>query len=503
LSERNTAKALMRRAYLISLLLILVLTGLLSRRTADTAPEFLPLASAIGFVEGYGRAIEPETLAAGVRPSHSVRIGTSIVPRTPPAMFLHIALVTRIYRTVTGHPIDDSGLPELIWLINFSVTSLWTLILFGAIHRLALFWKPDSVSDFFAVEVSWAAIAGSLALGWFGVESVYLAMAALCVWNFVLILESFEKPSTGKLLLAGLCGGFAGAAHPAGWVFPIVGLLAMFIGGESEEDNSKGPGSGLAAYISMLVLGMLIALAGNFQFFGTFAPVQAIDRAPLNFEGGFLPGAIYQDILGFNGIIWLCPLILPGIVALAKGAAPKHNISSIRLALMLALVATLSWGIAEDMIVQTENEMVPGDFRVLFVEINNGHFSLVDIGGQVTTPEEVQAYYERLHARTDIFVYQLGRASGIPIMLPILLILGIYGVSCFRENKFWNSWIWVGVRIGALLGLVMSQAPYGSVTGLVQYTGQAIVDSSIPILESLLALCIRVAELLQSGVVSF
>src|SRR4030042_476693 len=85
-------------------------------------------------------------------------------------------------------------------------------------------------------------------------------------------------------------------------------------------------------------------------------------------------------------------------------------------------------------------------------------------------------------------------APGSPVFLPIGLILGMLGWTRLGASRFRDAWMWVGVRFGGLLGLIMSQAPYGSVSDIFTYAGLLPSNGRIPILESVVAGWIRLGE---------
>ena len=166
-------------------------------------------------------------------------------------------------------------------------------------------------------------------------------------------------------------------------------------------------------------------------------------------------------------------------------------------------VSLLVWGVADDARVQSEMEALRPEFRVAPVELVGGKFSMVDLGNESGTAEDQKAYVERLISRTDIFLSYGGRSSGLPVFLPVVLIVGLLGWIRLAPSRFWAGWMWTGVRLGGVIGLVMSQAPYGSQSDMVIYMGSLIGNGGSPILEALLAVSVRLSLLWPSGVVSF
>ncbi len=491
---------LLRKTSLVSLLILAILVGLLAVRQAHTSAELLPLASAVGWVEGNGRGLGPELIGAGVRPAHVVRIGTSYIPRTPPAMMLFCGGVCKVYRSIAGRPLDGADLPKLVWWINFLGVLPWALLLFGGLGRLAMLWGGDEGAQ--PEWASWAAIAGTMGFGWFGVASVYLPVAAIACWVVALVLESLISASPGGMILAGLAAGFAGAAHPTGWIWVVWGLFVRFVASPRGYQPSRN-GIQVAAFGISAALAILITLVGNHLFFGTPLPVQWIDLQPFDLSTDRMMLLLWHDLIGWNGLVWLAPLVPVGLARM--GSAPEDLVGGQFVVFVFGLVAVtlFIWGLADDSRLVDEIEQVPPEIRVLPVELVGGEFEMVQLGSSGDTPDERRAFYERLVERTDVFLYTGGRSPGLPVFLPIGLMLGLMGWCWIVSSRFWGAWSWIGVRWGGLVGLVMSQAPYGSVADLFTYAGLLPSNGHVPILESLLAVCIRLAEFWPSAMISF
>jgi hypothetical protein len=490
----------MKRAYAISILLLVVLTGFLADRDPSTSAELLPIASAIGWVEGSGRALEPELLGAGIKPAHVVKIGTSLIPRTPPAMMLFYGGVCRLYKDAVGRPLQGTDIPMLSWLINFLGVLPWALILFAALRRLAILWGMDEGAE--PEMAAWAVMAGSLAFGWLGVISPYLPVAAIACWIVVIVLEAGIAPRRRWMILAGLMSGLAGAAHPAGWIWGVWGILLLFV--SSPKGISPARQTLLVIYYAVsAAAGVVVCLIGNALFFGTPLPIQWIDIQPLNLDMNYLVGLIWHDLIGWNGLLWLSPLILPGVARIAGGNSDLVGGSAMMLLIALAAVALFSWGIAADARLLEEMDRVPQEIRVIPVELSEGEFVMVQLGPAGQSTAEQRGFFERLVERTDIFFWTGGRSPGMPMFLPVALILSMLGWSLMGTSRFWDSWNWVAVRFGGLLGLFMSQAPYGSVSELFVYLGLLPSNGHVPIAEAVLAVCTKLSELWPSGVVQF
>jgi len=490
----------MKRAYAISILLLVVLTALLADREPSTSAELLPIASAIGWVEGSGRALEPELLGAGIRPAHVVRIGSGFIPSTPPAMMLFYGGVCRVYRDIAGRPLQSTDIPLLSWLINFLGVMPWALILFAALRRLAILWGMDAGVE--PEMAAWAVMAGSLAFGWLGVISPYLPVAAIACWIVVVVLETCIEPNVRMIILVGLMSGLAGAAHPAGWIWGGWGILLLFV--SSPKAITSARQTRITIYFAAsAVIGIVICLIGNAIFFGTPLPVQWINSQPVVLDTNYLVGLIWHDLLGWNGLLWLSPLILPGIARIASGNSEVLGGPAMMLLITLAAVALFSWGIADDARLIEEMDQVPQEVRVIPVEMSEGEFVMVQLGSSGQSSVEQRGFFERLVERTDIFFWTGGRSPGMPIFLPVALILSMLGWSWVGVSRFWDAWNWVGVRFGGLLGLFMSQAPYGSVSELFVYVGLLPSNGRVPIAEAILAVCTKLAELWPSGIVQF
>ncbi len=496
----------MRYAFIISLFALLVLVGLLADRNPDNALELYPLASATGWVEGHGRSLDTDLVGVGIRPTNVVQIGTSYVPRVSPSMMLHYGIVARVYRDAIGRSFDGADIPGLSWWVNFLGVAPWALLLFGALSRLAVVFGVTD--DKKAIMAAWAAMAGSLAFGWLGVASPWLPAAALAAWSIYLVLSSLDKPQIGKLVLAGLLAGFAGAGHPSGWVWIVWGVFLMFVAAPSGSEKSlQGrliPGFALGAVVSIV-----ICMVGNVLFFGTVAPVHFIDTQPYNMNFPWLIAVAWHDLVGWNGILWLSPLVIIGLIKLSGYAPVLPGRQVTVFLILLATLVLLVWGVMEDVRLIGENERIVADFTVLPIEMTSGDLAIVQIGAAEGGFEEQRAYYERLVARTDIFLWTGGRSAGLPIFLPAAVLLALFGWCSIGLSKLQAFWNWAGARFGGLIGLVMSQAPYGAVSDYYMYIGLIIdrnqlpVTAHVPILEALLAVVLRLAEFWPSGVVTF
>ncbi len=490
----------MLRAYIISLILIAILVGILADWQPDTAAELYPVASSIGWVEGHGRALKPDLIGQGIRPAHVVKIGTSILPRTSPVMMLHYSAVCRIYRDAVGRSPDGADIPRLSWWIQFAGVLPWALLLFGGLYRLAGLWgKIDGMKRIWAV---WAAIAGSLAFGWFGVMSPYLPVAALSCWTVALVFGSEKSKSPAPLIIAGLLAGLSGGWHPTGWVWIVWGLFFLFVASSSGSSPSRQTLSAVSFGIAAAV-GVVFVLIGNYVFFGNPLPVQWIDLQPVRMNIGELVSLCWHNSFGWNGIFWLSPLVLAGFFAF-RWKPDEVTGGEIGVFLIGVIAVVLfTWGIADDARLTGEIENIRPEFQVLPVELVDGEFKLVQLGAQQGSQEEREAYYEHLYARTDIFNWSGGRPAGIPIFFPVACMLALLGWCRLGAGRFQEGWNWVGVRIGGLLGLIMSQAPYGTITDAYMYLGWPPSSGQIPILEAMLAVAIKLAELWPSGVVTF
>ncbi|MCX6645379.1 MAG: hypothetical protein NTY09_03345, partial [bacterium] len=275
----------MRRAYSISLIIIVLLAGFLAKSKPDTASELFPLASAIGWVEGNGRALHTEFIGSGIRPANVVKIGSDYVPRTPPALVLYYGAVAKVYSGIVRRPLDGADLPKLSKWVNFLGVIPWALLLFGGLVNLAISFGCSGGTK--PIWAAWAAIAGSMAFQWFGSVSVYLPAAAISVWVMALIFRDFPKIVVKNLIYAGILAGFSGLFHPVGWLMLIFGLFYLFISApEDGDDKSQARGAiffGLSA-----VIPVIIALSMNFVFFGSLLPVQWVDLTPITLSIGSL-----------------------------------------------------------------------------------------------------------------------------------------------------------------------------------------------------------------------
>jgi hypothetical protein len=384
--------------------------------------------------------------------------------------------------------------------------------------RLGMSWglkKPSEVC-FAAL----AAIAGSATLGWMGQVSEYLPVAALGTWSVVLLLDSRDRPSALKIrLAAGLLAGISGAWHPSGWFWIIWGILLLFIA--DSETRPRGSVTSLTVFAAGSIIGVAVSCVGNLLFFGTPLPVQMIDLLPPGLLPPDFARLLWHDIAGLNGILWISPLIIPGVYALTRlppvsGVvegrsgndltplmSPETASSVVRFLLGLSLVVLLVWGIVEDASIQAETRGLRPEFKLMPVELVDGKFSIVQLGQVSGSQEDRKAYVERLYSRTDVFLSFDGRPAGLPVMLPIALILSLLGWIELGRSRFWSGCMWVGVRWGALVALVMSQAPYGSSADAFIYTGAVVGSGNMPVIEALSVVADRLAELWPSGVVKF
>lgn len=490
------------RVFIIFLLVIVVLAGILARRDSDTAPELLPVASAVSWVEGNGRAIEPDMLASGVKPVNTVRIGHDLLPRTPPVMMAYLGGVARIYSMSVGRPLDSVDLPNLLWIMNFVWNAFWALLLFGAVTRLASFLCGGEKAEYFPIHAAWAALAGSLTFGWMGSANVYLPMAALITWSVALQNPSAKIFPQRNQVISGLCAGLAGAFHPAGWVFLVLIIFMKFISSDSNE-NSTRESCLFTGFLVPSIVVIIISCTLNYIFFGNLLPIQFIDAQVVQHS---VPGLFFllaHDLVEYNGIFLLSPVLLAGAVFLLKYKPENPGMSALKLITGFGAIVLLVWGLMDDAVLQAEIEAIPEQLRILPVELHNGHFSLVQLAGNSGTADSSVEYFERLYSQTDIFLLQTGRPVGIPLFLPVAVLLTVYAFCAMGISRFLDGWVWMSVRWGGLVGLIMSQAPYGSGSGAFVYTGIMLGDGRMPIIESILALCIRLVELWPSGVVSF
>jgi hypothetical protein len=413
---------------------------------------------------------------------------------------LFYGAVCKVYRQAADRPLDGADLPRLCWWINFLGVLPWALLLFGALVALARFWGVGEGAG--AIWAGWAGMAGSLVFGWLGVTSVHLPTAALACWTVALVLGARKRLSIAALVLAGLCGGFAGAAHPAGWVWVAWGLFLLFI------VPPEGVGSGRQALLTAgfgfaAGAGIVVSSIGNMFFFGSPMPVQWMDLQPISLDLGGLLRLAWHDLVGYNGVLWLSPLIVPGVAALRGGANDEAGRAAMRFLVGLAAVVLLVWGIADDARVVSEIESIRPQLLLLPVELTGGRFEIVELGQAAGGQEEAKEYFERLYGRTDVYYWQGGRSPGLPIFLPAAVILGLLGWCRAAGSRIWTGWVWLGARWGGVMGLVMSQAPFGSAAAAYVYVGSAAGGDRAPILQALLAVSAKLAELWPSGVVGF
>lgn len=488
----------MHRAHIISVLILVGLVALAAGHQPRTAAEFFPIASALNMVEGKGAGLTPELIGAGIRPAHLVRAGNQYVPRTPPVMMGYYWFMVKNYRQAVGRPLDGPDLPKLMWQINFWGALPWVILLYGALIRLGANFRKDGTGNVWG---AWAAIAGSLAFGWFGSPSEFLPTAALGIMSAALLMESMQKKSIGKLLASGICSGLAGMWHPCGWLWAVWGLATIFVSLPQGSGAGRSSAS-IAVFGSGAGFWIVVSCFINAKIFGIPLPVQMIDVQPIDFDTGEYARLIWHDIVGWNGIIWLAPLVVPGMVALVAGYGETDPHGSNRILLGFVMLAMLVWGIADDARIISDIGNVRKEFRVAPVELINGQFAMVQIG-RLNEDEDASRYLERLLSRTDIILGNGGRPVGIPTFLGAALFLGIIGWFRISSSRFWNTWMWIGVRWGGFAGLIVSQAPYGSISEMVKYIGMIASDGRVPFLESMLAFSVRLAELWPSGVVRF
>ncbi len=490
----------MRRAYVISLIILALVVGVLARTVPDTAPELMPLSAAVNWIQGNGPIVAQDLLPAGVRPTHVFRIRENYRPRTPPATMLYYGGVCRLYRDSLGRPLDGADLPRLCWILNFFSVLPWAFLLFGGLTRLAVLWGFSEGTK--PIWAAWAAMAGSLVFGWLSAASIFLPLAALACWTVVMVLESHNRPAIGPLILGGLCAGFAGAGHPAGWTWAVWGLLMLFVSPPKGVSPARQTVL-ISTFGISAAVAVVISLIGNAFFFGNPLPVQWIDIQHPEMQLGDMARLIWHDLVGLNGVIWLAPLVVPGVLALAGRKGEDSHRASLRFLLGIASVVLLSWGITDDARMVGETERLLADFRVLPAELVGGEFTMVQLGAAAGTEEEYQAYFEQLIDRTDVFFSMGARPPGVPLFLPAAILLGLFGWCNISSSRFRFTWSWLAVRWGGLIGLIMSQAPYGSAPSAFLYIGTSAGGSRMPIVESILAFALRLAELWPSGVVRF
>jgi hypothetical protein len=490
----------MRRAYAISLIIIVLLAGYLAKSKPDTASELFPLASAIRWVEGNGRALHTEFIGSGIRPINVVKIGSDYVPRTPPALVLYYGAVAKVYSGIVRRPLDGADLPKLSKWVNFPGVIPWALLLFGGLVNLAICLGCSGGTK--PIWAAWAAIAGSMAFQWFGSVSVYLPAAAISVWVMALIFRDFPKIVVKNLIYAGILAGFSGLFHPVGWLMLIFGLFYLFISTpEGGDDKSQARGAiffGLSA-----VIPVIIVLSMNFVFFGSLLPVQWIDLTPITLSIESLIQLIWHDLAGWNGILWLAPLTGVGVYVVLKGRERIKLDSTVIFLLGIMGVVVFMWGYADDARMISENEGIQQEFRIMPIELVAGKFQIVQLAGESGDVADQRAFYERLYIRTDVFLWMGGRTAGLPVFLPIGIILALLGWCGMGGGRFVNAWSWSGIRVGGLIALMISQAPYGAISDLA-IIGAAIPNPGhIPVIEAVLAVSMHLAELWPSGVVNF
>lgn len=490
----------MRRAYAISLVIIVLLAAFLAKSKPDTAGELFPLASAVGWVKGNGRSLDTDFIGSGIRPVHVVKIGRDYIPRTPPAVMLYYGSAVRTYSEIVNRPLDGADLPVLSKWVNFIGVVPWALILFGGLVNLAMCLGDREGTK--PVWAAWAAVAGSMAFQWFGSVSVFLPATALSVWVMVLVFRDHPKINTGNLALAGILGGFSGLFHPVGWLFLVFSLFYLFVSAPDAGDE-KAQTRGVMIFGLSAVVPILITLLLNFLFFGTVLPVQWIDMQPITLSIGSLIQLIWHDLIGWNGVIWMAPMVAVGIfILVAKKAEFRWGPTVVFLLGMMAVIV-LVWGIADDARLISENAGIQADFRVMPIELTAGKFQIVQLASASGNLEDQRAFYERLYQRTDIFLWMGGRTAGLPVFLPIGVILSMIGWCGLGAGRFSNAWSWAGVRIGGLITLITSQAPYGSISDMVIQGGFLQNTGHVPVIEAVLAVSIRLAEMWPSGVVNF
>lgn len=491
------------RAYVISLLILVLLVGILAKTKPGTAAEMFPLASAVGWVEGNGRALGTDFIGTGIRPAQVVKIGRNFIPRTTPVLMMYYGAVTRVYSEIVDRPLDGADIPMLSWLVNFLGILPWALFLFGGLVRLAKYWGCEDGTK--PVWAAWAVIAGSLAFQWFGTMSPFLPVTALSVWVLVLLFEFEKKQTVKSLVIAAILAGISGMFHPSGWLWLIFGLFYLFVS-TSESMDEKRQMKNVVIFGITAFVPVIIALVLNYLFFGTLLPVQMIDLQPITMAPGRIIQLIWHDIIGWNGLIWLSPLVVTGIFVMLLGSKDITGGSIVLFLVGMVAVILLVWGIGDDARLIAENESIRAEFLILPIELNSGRFQMVQLPTETGGYEEQQAFYERLFARTDVFLWTGGRSAGIPVFLPVAVILAILGWCRANGSVYLRAWNWAGVRFGGLLGLIISQAPYGAASELylqasMDWVAQLLTHT--PVLEAILAVSLRLAELWPSSVVKF
>jgi len=417
-------------------------------------------------------------------------------------MSVYNAVMVKVYTAISGRSLDSADIPKVSWWINFAAVAPWAIFLYLGMLKLAGIWeRRGGIHMHWA---AWASMAGSMAFGWFGMAGVYLPVAAISVWLFSIVIDSDKKIGVGRYLLAGLGGGLSGMYHPSGWLFAIWGVLYMSIGsGNGQAGKSRMTGIRFLAIGA--IVGMLISLGLNWLFFGRITPVQWISSGQMlnpGTVGGFLR-QLAGDLVGWNGIIWLAPLAIAGVLRLAGSADNDKSGSVFRLTTGILVAVLLVWGVAEGARNVAVNDSIPVQLKIMPVEVEAGTFKIVDLGPSSGSEEDRNAYFERVVNRTDVFVWNGGRSPGIPVMMPVLLILALYGWCSAGDSGFRAWWKWIGVRFGLIFGLIASQAAWGNISEAYLWVGTLPNAGHMPMLEAVFAVAIRIAEWLPSGIITF
>ncbi|MCX6645474.1 MAG: hypothetical protein NTY09_03825, partial [bacterium] len=251
------------------------------------------------------------------------------------------------------------------------------------------------------------------------------------------------------------------------------------------------------------VIPVIIALSMNFVFFGSLLPVQWVDLTPITLSIGSLMQLIWHDLAGWNGILWLAPLTGVGVYVVLKGRERIKLDSTVIFLIGILAVVAFMWGYADDARMIGENEGIQQEFRIMPIELVAGKFQIVQLAGESGDVADQRAFYERLYIRTDVFLWMGGRTAGLPVFLPIGIILALLGWCGMGGGRFVNAWSWAGIRVGGLIALIISQAPYGAISDLA-IKGAAIPNPGhIPVIEAVIAVMMHLAELWPSGVVNF